>query len=902
MLVLKGINTMKKIRIIVIVVAIVLSISLSFVIFFNRSDSINIYASNSVSNEFLIQGVKSDFQFKVILENERDTIEVYDNSGELVDSRVSKKGNITTVKSPQQGYQEGERYRVTLPDGARFEQVELKEARSIIFVIKKKEVAIEILQVDVKDIRDTKVVIQSENEAIIPFENEVEIGDVLIVEDDNTGQNRVLKVIDLSVGNEGQVIQYETPEEDDVYEELDIYKTYKLTAKNIIIYEDAIISWVEEEGIIDKLFSRVSAASEGDIKIELKQKNDRVIVSVKIFPSKEDFRVGVELELEIIMNATMQVDGVLKSNMFINTTLITSFRFIVENKPEIFPPGLISVDKANDYLNSLDSPLTLTTPKGKIFGIAFPITSTINAFVDFDIPVSYEMTGGASMVFKRQLDMGVGVVCDQKCEVYTSVANEKSPIPIELVGKLGFKSGVSVSFGVEFFWSVKTGVEFERGVYAGIEGLLKSSDITKEPMKVEGYFEFEMGSYYEASAFVYRDGLLFDFDFQVKWDETKDPFVTISNSNILQNVNIAPITIKEGKFQIGDIEAIYYNVISRKVESVPINIDYMSITFDGSKVRKEDGYYLLNDMKIGQNNVVLDWVHNGQKFRHNSIIELKDRLGKETLISELDADEVVHIQGDYWSYRKDNKYGIVTSQGKIVEAIYDDHFAVYPTGQICSYRNNNFVGFDNDIDNQINCDGFGWSSDGYYYDESKKWMYEHGYNDDIGGFGLVKADFWYVSNQRIEIVRKIVVGEGSTEDYVRYYSDFDEYSLVKISKTGTNYRYTSLTNFDYVSIFEIIYEQKTHYIAKAKNGKWGLIDNNGTVLINPSYEKFVIQRGFNPPEPSMFTVFNNGKYYVIDKNEKVLIESAGDETFTSVHNDKFWINRNNKWYMIDIKN
>jgi hypothetical protein len=50
-----------------------------------------------------------------------------------------------------------------------------------------------------------------------------------------------LKINNLSPHSEGQLVEFETPEMAKIYEELEIYKTFKLDAKDIIVYEDGIM-------------------------------------------------------------------------------------------------------------------------------------------------------------------------------------------------------------------------------------------------------------------------------------------------------------------------------------------------------------------------------------------------------------------------------------------------------------------------------------------------------------------------------------------------------------------------------------------------------------------------------------------------------------------------------------
>jgi hypothetical protein len=268
-------------------------------------------------------------------------------------------------------------------------------------------------------------------------------------------------------------------------------------------------------------------------------------------------------------------------------------------------------------------------------------------------------------------------------------------------------------------------------------------------------------------------------------------------------------------------------------------------------------------------------------------------IGTETLIEALVADEVIHIREDYWSYKIENKYGIVTSDGKIIAAIYDQHFFNGVSDQICSYRNNEFVGydFDSDLENEIECYGFGWHNEIYYYDTSKKWMFE------LDGIQLIKANPWFTNNERFEIVQRVILGDGSSEESSDNYSVAEEFSIVRFTKTDTGFSYSFLTDFDYIEILMIFSNEQFKFVVKDKDGKWGLLDNNGGILIEPKYDGFIQPYG----EVTLYTVVKNGIYFIIDMNDNVFYESKNSETLSTVKNDKFWIKRDAKWYIVGIE-
>jgi hypothetical protein len=47
-------------------------------------------------------------------------------------------------------------------------------------------------------------------------------------------------------------------------------------------------------------------------------------------------------------------------------------------------------------------------------------SSTVNLFIDFDIPVSYEASGGGNFEAKGQIDLGFALRCTIECVPYSS--------------------------------------------------------------------------------------------------------------------------------------------------------------------------------------------------------------------------------------------------------------------------------------------------------------------------------------------------------------------------------------------------------------------------------------------------------------------------------------------------
>jgi hypothetical protein len=187
-----------KIILVFVVIIVVISAMVAFSLLREQSSAYRVFISHEDATEYLIQGVSTDFQFVVKSDTPKVLI-VTDSKGDMVDVRTSQQGNKTTIQSPQGGYTPGEQYQLMLPVGAFFENEDFQEARTIIFIVKKKEVFIEKFNENVQDLRRSQVRLVSESSAIIPLNHEVKGGDILLVMDTTSGTPKALKINNLSL-------------------------------------------------------------------------------------------------------------------------------------------------------------------------------------------------------------------------------------------------------------------------------------------------------------------------------------------------------------------------------------------------------------------------------------------------------------------------------------------------------------------------------------------------------------------------------------------------------------------------------------------------------------------------------------------------------------------------------
>ena len=98
--------------------------------------------------------------------------------------------------------------------------------------------------------------------------------------------------------------------------------------------------------------------------------------------------------------------------------------------------------------------------------------------------------------------------------------------------------------------------------------------------------------------------------------------------------------------------------------------------------------------------------------------------------------------------------------------------------------------------------------------------------------------------------------------------------------------------------FNDIRETSGPYAVIEKEGKEALLNKLTLDLLFPfQYEEIVIV-----DEDSLFSVKLNGKYGIVDKNNKAIIPCMYDEWLYKVGGDKFVVKKDNQYGIIDFKN
>ena len=281
------VNLDKKKKLLILILAIVLVAVIGITIFFvlRNDDEYKLadveptistledgtyYMFGSPNNQSFEVETKEDFTYKVV-----------DEENNEVKVSTTKKDNKVVINAPENLYEDGKTYTLTITNGTFIEE-DLKEATTVSFSIVRKSKQTSELNKDVKAVSsETNQVSETDDKIILTSETEYKTGDIILI--DNEKAYKVEK-------SENGTYQLSIPTIEEVYKELDYYGVQVLdltdfeTDENFKEYlEDNI-----EESLLNKIIPEVDAASKIELELKYDKKKEELIAIVKIATSPGD--------------------------------------------------------------------------------------------------------------------------------------------------------------------------------------------------------------------------------------------------------------------------------------------------------------------------------------------------------------------------------------------------------------------------------------------------------------------------------------------------------------------------------------------------------------------------------------------------------------------------------------
>ena len=440
-------------------------------------------------------GVPKDFVFSVETGGGADSVQVYDIEGSQADAFCEQTDGGFDIRAPKQGYEKGGVYRIELAEGCSFKDEKLKEAKSLLFVVNKKNTA-DVDYTDEVKTPDSGSIEKTGNSLLL--DGEYSSGDIVAADTDNDGVDELYKLENAETVGEHTFAEYVDPDADEVYEDIDIFIHDYIDFEETDIDTDAFEGALEETGILDAFIDPVYAAGNAGIKITSKKGDDNEYLFTAVITDPKNKKRQLTIEFGVKDKFLILSDG--KLVMVDNTVEITSgleFSVSGESSAETEQKILDAIEEYTLNNEDIEDESSYEVPLVPIkIPIAGPVVADIDIGLTADILFSAKFSAG--MDTKVSLTQGVAVDIKERkvVEKYAEVTGSTEAY-ISVEGKLNAFAGAYAEMGLEIPVLVKLGVNIKGGPYLEGQGCFSVKGIPKD-IKAEGEYDIKIGLRFKA--------------------------------------------------------------------------------------------------------------------------------------------------------------------------------------------------------------------------------------------------------------------------------------------------------------------------------------------------------------------------------------------------------------------
>lgn len=448
------------------------------------------------TGEYMATGVPKDYVFSVETGGSADSAQVYDLEGNRIDASCEQTDRGFDIKAPKQGYEKGGIYKIELAEGCSFKDENLKKAKSLLFVVNKKNTA----DVDYTDEVKTpgSGSIEKTGNSLL-LDGEYSSGDIVAADTDNDGVDELYKLENAAFNGEQTSAEYAEPDAEDVYENIDIFMYDYVDFEESDIDTEAFEGVLEETGILDAFIDPVYATGNAGIKITSKKGDDNEYLFTAVITDPKDKKR--QLTIEFGVKDKFLISGNKKMVMADNTIEITSgleFSVSGESSAETEQKILDAIEEYTLNNEEIGDENNYEVPIIPIdIPVAGPVVADINIGLTADILFSAKLSAGIDT--KVRLTQGVAVSIKKRkiVEKYAEVTgNTDAHISIE--GKLNAFAGAYAEMGIKIPLLVKLSVNIKGGSYLEGQGCFSVKGIPKD-IKAEGKYNIETGLTFKAT-------------------------------------------------------------------------------------------------------------------------------------------------------------------------------------------------------------------------------------------------------------------------------------------------------------------------------------------------------------------------------------------------------------------
>jgi len=665
-------------------------------------DSENLAVFDEDLSCYYLQKVDKDIIFRVFCDEKASLgYSLTDVDGEIVHTKTQKAlNNCYDILPPANGYKEGERYTLTLPNGVSFISGELKSARTLVFSIDKEAVA---------EYAFTDAVVEVDTAISGVIDNTLDIsniqantGDIIFGQDENN--EYVAYKITEKHDDGTATVTY--PALDEIYSELEVYGEYAWDVNDIVANPDLEIEIsenVRQSNFFDSLMLTAYAADTpktAEIKTKITPNIDsnslKVEVTITLLPGENGLfgieelkrqKVSITLITEHGLTTRCNIQEI--TNWDVSASVATDFSWKIDfsfyHKDDLNGDSdlenLFSRKNKSTNLNDYHknarkiteklNKLTADAAGGeiKLFDWNFPVPSVpglsfgaeIKLFAKFDIAADATIGQSKETVYTLGLCLING-----KFDPYSNIYRSSRDLTLSLSGKANAKAGIKLEIEATLVHEEVANISLDPqvGLYADFYVTFPISELAEIDGNNFLYSYFETGAYFGANIKATLNLLLKKIEFSREIVEKKFPVdeLTFGNKKIAMGLSVNAPTVRaiDRVVAVPDILFEYFDVTDgvTDTEKLPLD-DVKFVSADGTKLKVHDEKVSLPDATAsGSTYITATYLHTDKKtysttFRvlvSGSVIEGKvSAYGIDTTASAIDGATVKIYPGDNMS-------------------------------------------------------------------------------------------------------------------------------------------------------------------------------------------------------------------------------------------------------------
>ena len=598
-------------------------------------DSENVAVFDEDHSCYYLQKVDKDIIFRLRCENSAafGYSLVNDENTEIQTKTQKTIMNCYDILPPTNGYEEGARYTLSLPDGVSFADEALKDARTLVFSIDKEAV-------EAYEFTDAVIKVDAVIEDVIDNTLNVEdlgvsTGDILFGQDENN-EYVVYKVTEI---NEDGTATVTDPAIDEIYSDLEVYGEYVWDVDDIVSNPDLeieIIENVKQSSFFNALMLTAyaeEAPRDGkfDVKItpDIQNNSIGIEITITLEPGEnglfgiwelQNQQVSITLSAEIGLTAKCNIQGI--TNWDVSATLATDLSWKVDislyteewdddkdledlfSKNNKFANVIDyhkNVKKITEKLNNLAA--DATAGELKLFDWKLPIPAVPGLYFSTEIKLFAELNIAADITIGQSNETVCTVgICfiGGEFKPYSNTYRSGKDVTVSLSGKAKAKTGIKLVIKATLINDkvANINVDPQVGLYADLYVTFPISEYDEIDSNNFLYSYFEPGVYFSANFNATLNVLVKKFVFSYELVEKKFPILELGNKKIAMGLSANATTVRavDKVVSVPDILFEYFDVESGTTGTEKLPLDAVKfVANDGTKLKVTGGKITLPD-------------------------------------------------------------------------------------------------------------------------------------------------------------------------------------------------------------------------------------------------------------------------------------------------------------------